>query len=158
MRRWTMRFLRPRRAWPARMKRKRLARALRGLMAAAGGVVGVAGVGDAGLRVRRRLGLLSGRRLKASRRSLRWRLRRWRSARRERLRDGLLRCVSRESLGSRVRRLVRVRVDASVAGASAVDGIGTVVDASGVGAISGWIRCGRGLRREVLGRLRATMR
>jgi hypothetical protein len=53
------------------MKRKRLARALRGLMAAVGGVVGVVGVGDAGLRVRRRLGLLLGRRLKASQRSLR---------------------------------------------------------------------------------------
>ena len=141
--------MRRRRVRAASVKRKRLARVLRERMEAAGGV----GVGDgvvaAGLRVSRRLG----RRVRASRRSLRWRLRRWKSAHRERLRNGLRRCGSRASCA---RRLVRVKAGGSVVDANAADG--SVVDASVVDATRDWMRCGSGLRREVRGRRRAMMR
>lgn len=131
-----------------RVRMKRLARALREPMVGAGGV-DVVGVGvGAGLLVRRRLS----RRRKAVWMSLLPRLRRWKIARRERLKDGRL---------SRARSVRRVRVDVivvagSVAGVIAEDAI--VVGENLVGGTSGWILCGRGLRRVARGRLRRMMR
>lgn len=131
-----------------RVRMKRLARVLREPMVGAGGV-DVVGVGvGAGLLVRRRLS----RRRKAVWMSLLLRLRRWKIARRERLKDGRL---------SRARSVRRVRVAAnvvagSVAGVIAEDAI--VVVENLVAGTSGWILCGRGLRRVARGRLRRMMR
>jgi len=131
-----------------RVRMRRLARVLRGPMVDAGGV-DVVGAGVAvELPVSRRLR----RRRKAVRMRLLLRLRRWTSARRERLKDGRL---------SRARSVHRVRVDASVvagsvAGATAEDA--NVVAGNLAAGTSGWIRCGSGLRRVARGRLRRMMR
>lgn len=155
MRRWMRRRF--------RMKAKRLVKVRRVPMVGGGGVDVGDGGGDAELRVR----VLPRRRLGMRQMSLVWRLRLLVRLLLVRL---LLvkRCVRRS--GGRSRAMVAIAVsavDASVGEEIGVEeiGVGAIVVAARLlvaarrsAGIRGWIRCGSGLRREVLGRAGRTMR
>ena len=130
------------------VRMRRLARVLREPMVAAGGVAAVAAGVAVGLRASRRLR----RHRKAVRMSLLLRLRRWKSACRERLKDGRVR---------RARSVRRVRVDVIVVAETVADVIAedaSVAAGNLAAGTSDWIRCGSGLHRAVRDRLRRMMR